>query len=84
MEKIKFDPPPPLSLREVLPVIYYTGKERERKGERGKVCERGSTFHGWQMRGLSCPVKPTKSVPRGKRFHIVWEPPSMKLPWDCS
>ena len=36
------------------------------------------------MRGLSCSVKPTKSVSRGKRFDIVWEPPSMKLPWDCS
>ena len=26
MEKIKFYPPPPLSLREVLPVIDYTGR----------------------------------------------------------
>ena len=26
MEKIKFDPPPRLSLREVLPVIDYTGR----------------------------------------------------------
>ena len=49
-----------------------------------KVCERGSTFHGWHMRGLSSPVKTTKSVSRGKRFDIVWEPPAMKLPWDCS
>ena len=49
-----------------------------------KVCERGSTFHRWHMRGLSCPVKPTKSVSRGKRFDVVWEPPFMKLPSDCS
>ena len=26
MEKIKSDPPPPLSLREVLPVIDYAGR----------------------------------------------------------
>ena len=36
------------------------------------------------MRGLSCSVKPTKSVSSGKRFDVVWEPPSMKLPSDCS
>ena len=76
MEKIKSDPPPPLSLREVLPVIDYTGRLYPKKEKRvsGKGIRRGFSFH----------VKTTKSVSRGKRFDVVWEPPSMKLPWDCS
>ena len=49
-----------------------------------KVCEIDSTFHGWHMKSLSCPVKTTKSVSKGKRFYVVWEPPSMKLPSDYS
>ena len=78
MEKIKFDPSPPLSLREVLPVIDYTGRLYPKKGIASfwkgdtlcglKVCERGSTFHGWHKRGLSFPVKTAKSVSRGKRL----------------
>ena len=69
MGKIKFDPPPPLSLREVL----WNRLRWEAVPEKGiasfwkwdtlcglKVCEWGSTFHGRHMRGLSCPVKPTK------------------------
>ena len=40
MEKIKFDPPPPLSLREVLPVIDYTGKLYGKKSN-SEFLERG-------------------------------------------
>ena len=34
------------------------------------------------MKGLSCPAKATKSVSKGKRFDVMWEPHSMKLPSD--
>ena len=34
------------------------------------------------MKGLSCPAKLTKIVSKGKRFDVMWEPHSMKLPLD--
>ena len=34
------------------------------------------------MKGLSCPAKPSESVSKGKRFDVVWELHSMKLPSD--
>ena len=96
MEKIKSDPSPPPIPQGGTPCNRVHWEAVPEKGIASfwkgdtlcglKVCERGSTFHGWHMRGLSSPVKTTKSVSRGKRFDAVWEPPSMKLPWDsyCS
>ena len=41
MENIKFDPPPPLSPREVLPVIDYTGRLYGKKSN-SEFLERGT------------------------------------------
>ena len=90
MEKIKSDPSPtpiPQGGSPCNRLHWEAVPEKEIasfwKGETLcglKVCERGSTFHGWHMRDLSSPVKTTEGVSRGKRFDVVWEPPSMKLP----
>ena len=88
MENIKFDPPPTPIRQGGTPCnrLHWEALPEKRIASfwKGDMLCGLKVYHGWHMRGLSCPVKTTKSVSRGKRFDVLWEPPSMKLPWDCS
>ena len=64
MEKIKFDPPPPLSLREVLPVIYYTGKERGK----GEGMLKGQHFSWMADERIVLSRQTNKKCTKGKAF----------------